>query len=181
MHQEKNNLLSGILIGFGGIILSFMGSEELLIGTFVLMPIITLIHELGHVFFAKLFGAKIKSIVIGSGRTSLAFGKLEIKAIYFWCGYFTADKIGNSKLTKIITLLGGILFNIASCSIIILLFNLNVIGYNDLYNVFIYFSLFSIVANILPINFFNNMNTDGLQICQIIKSGTSTLYNNKRI
>ncbi|MBZ9634874.1 site-2 protease family protein [Clostridium sp. FP1] len=160
--------------------MSFMHLKEILIGIFVLMPIIILIHELGHVFFAKLFGAKIKNIVIGSGKTVLTLGKLKIKTVYFYRGAFTVDKLGNSKFKKIFVLLGGALFNIASCLIIIILFNLNVISQTNLFAVFINFSFFAAVFSIIPMTY-GNENNDGLQVYQVIKKGTSDFYNNKHI
>ena len=147
----------------------FISLREFIIGVFIFMPIITLIHELGHVFFAKIFGAEIKKIVIGSGKTFLTLGKFEVKTMYFNYGYFQADKLGNSKFKKVITLLGGIIFNLASCLIIIILLYIDILSKNDLINIFIGFSLYTIIAALIPIKYFNDKNSDGLQICRIIK------------
>lgn len=158
--------------------MTFMSFQEILIGFLFLLPIITLIHEGGHAFFAKLFGAEIKKIVVGKGKTVLKLSKLEIKKIYFWPGYFTADKLGHNKLTKIITLLGGILFNLASCLIIITLLELKIVKNNNLFSIFVSFSIFQALACFLPIRYLNKTNSDGLQIYQIIKTGTSN-FNSK--
>jgi hypothetical protein len=158
-----------------------MSLKEFIIGVFIFMPIITLIHEFGHVFFAKIFGAEIKKIVIGSGKTFLTLGKFEVKTMYFWFGYFQADKLGNSKLAKIVTLLGGTIFNLASCLIIIILLYINIINNNNLIRLFIGFSLYTIIAALIPIKYFNDTNSDGLQVCQVIKKGSSNFYNKKQI
>lgn len=155
--------------------------KECIIVVLVFMPIIIFIHEFGHVFFAKIFGAEIKKIVIGSGKTFLTLGKFEVKTMYFWCGYFEADKLGNSKLTKIVTLLGGTIFNFASCLIIIILIYIDIISNNNLIRLFIFFSLYTIILSLIPIKYFNDTNSDGLQVCQVIKKGSSNFYNKKQI
>lgn len=152
-----------------------------LIGVLIFMPIITLIHELGHAFFAKIFGAEIEKIVIGSGKTFFTLGKFEIKTMYFWFGYFQADILGNNKSTKIVTLLGGIIFNLASFSIVRILLYIDIISNNTFIRLFLAFSLYTIIAALIPIKYYNGMNSDGLQIYQIIKKGSSNFYTKKQI
>lgn len=93
---------------------------------------ICLIHELGHVFFIKLFGYKIVKIEL------LPFG-----------GYTTIDEKLNSNINKdLIIAFGGIIFQILL--FIFLLFfknNLNIITYSLFKN----YNIILLIFNLLPI------------------------------
>ncbi|MDQ0483670.1 site-2 protease family protein [Guptibacillus hwajinpoensis] len=52
---------------------------------FVILPIVTLVHEAGHVLIARVFGGKVK-FCIGTGRTLFQIEQLEIKRNYFMQG-----------------------------------------------------------------------------------------------
>lgn len=53
---------------------------------FLVLPIISLIHEAGHVFFAWLMGGKNIKVTIGSGKVLFQIGMLEVRKYYFWYG-----------------------------------------------------------------------------------------------
>lgn len=98
----------------------------------IIIFIICLIHELGHIFFIKLFKYNLISIEI------FPFG-----------GYTTIDKKINSNLNKdLIISLGGILFQLLLFIILVIFkdyFNLFT------YNLFLNYNLILIIFNILPI------------------------------
>ena len=84
---------------------------------------ICLIHEMGHIFFIKLFKYKVVSI-----------------DIYPFGGYTKVDKMINTSINKdILISLGGILFQS-----ILYLFTYN-------YSLFTYYNLIILVFNLLPI------------------------------
>lgn len=93
---------------------------------------ICFIHELGHVFFIRLFKYKIIKIEL------LPFG-----------GYTTIDKHLNSSINKdIIISLGGILFQLLFLLIVIIFKNnLNIITYN----LIIKYNYILIIFNLIPI------------------------------
>ena len=63
-----------------------------------------LIHELGHMFFARVVGAKMKKIKIGALHLSLSY-----------------DPSGISYLKEMIICFGGIIFNVISALIFLIL------------------------------------------------------------
>lgn len=46
---------------------------------FFLIPVVVAIHEAGHAFFVKLFGGKVATFAIGSGKRIFRFKNFEIR------------------------------------------------------------------------------------------------------
>ncbi len=69
-----------------------------------LLIISYLLHELGHLFFARVVGAKMKKIKIGTMHLSLSYDPSEI-----------------SYIKEMIICLGGIIFNLISALIFVVL------------------------------------------------------------
>jgi len=106
--------------------------------------VICLIHELGHIFFIKLFKYKIISIEL------LPFG-----------GFTTIDKRINANINKdLLIAFGGIIFQLVLLIIVFCLKNkFNLITYNLIIN----YSTILIVFNLLPI-----IPLDGNQILHLL-------------
>lgn len=141
--------------------------NQILLGIFFFMPIITLIHELGHAFFAKLFKLSITSITLGDGKKLFSLGKLNINILYFWYGRIDVKSFNISKSKKTLFLLGGIIFNLISIIIIRYLININFIS-TFFFQTFITFSEFMIIVSIIPIKHFDGSITDGYQIWNLL-------------
>ncbi len=90
-----------------------------------------LIHELGHIFFARLMGADILKISGGVFHLSLSY-----------------DTKGISYLREAIVCLGGIIFNLIAC-IIIYIAN---VSNNDTLSTFFVFNLSLAVMNLYPVS-----------------------------
>lgn len=97
---------------------------------YLTLQIIVLIHELGHYFFARICGYKVKDINIGLGH---AWFSVNLKTLTCHLryvplgGYVSIDNLGNHDrwLPAILTLLGGVIFNLL-CALVCLsiLFNI---------------------------------------------------------
>lgn len=143
--------------------------EQVLLGIFIFMPFITLIHELGHVFFGKLFNINILSVTLGIGPILFKVRNLKIRLLYFFYGFTEYEKIDLNFHKQIIFLLGGIIFNLLSIFILRFLIYLNIIN-RYIFVPFITFSEVLIILSILPIKYFNKFISDSLQIYNLIKS-----------
>jgi len=163
-----------------------MENVNYILGMLVILPLILIIHECGHAFFAKLFGGKVTNITIGYGKKIYSKGILEIKLWYFingFCSY--KDLKTNSKASKIIIILGGIIFNVFSMALVFIpafilypSYNIdNTVVLASIFHTFLEFSLMFVVFNSLPIKIFG-MNSDGLQLYQLIRYGKSSFYGN---
>lgn len=136
-------------------------------GILIFMPIITLIHELGHAFFAKIFGGTIKKIIIGTGKTLFSIKNLEIRSVYFGTSSFEAENMEKTKFSRIITLMGGIVFNVISCIITLILCQFNVLVLNEFTLIFILFTINITAFNVFPIQYGDHLS-DGMQIYKIL-------------
>lgn len=73
-------------------------------------------------------------------------------------------------------LLGGVLFQLFTGIILLLFVKLGIIEYSNWIDVFLSFSLFIVVTAIIPMAYTDGMNSDGKQVYQTIKYGTSRLF-----
>ena len=95
------------------------------------------IHEIGHIFFAYLMGAKIYKIRGGIFRLSLSY-----------------DTKGISYLKETIVCLGGIIFNLITATLV---FFMN-ISNNDTLSVFFVFNISLALMNLYPISILDGGN-----------------------
>lgn len=133
-------------------------------------PIIALIHELGHVFFIKLFGGKIDKLLIGEGKTIIKIGLLEIgeKLDGGECHENFSDNNQPTEWKLILSSLGGVL---ATCTTGILLTSF--LFFSDINNILFYYLLiiniflFADLLNLIPIKDLD-ICTDGYYILENI-------------
>ncbi|MRX73105.1 hypothetical protein GJU40_13230 [Bacillus lacus] len=138
----------------------------------IVLPLVALVHQLGHIFFAWLFGGKV-SFILGRGRTLLKIGFLEIKTVYFidsFCHY--EDLAVDNKLTHSLVYAGGVIFNIVS---VFILNSIILAGYLDpkmYFYQYAYFSVYYAFFAVLPIQYGENHPSDGKALYDVIKYGT---------
>ncbi|TLS38152.1 hypothetical protein [Pseudalkalibacillus caeni] len=135
------------------------------------LPLVTAIHQAGHVFFARIFGGKIK-FAIGAGKTIIRIGPLEIKRIYFmdgWCQY--SDISVNKKWAHLLIYFGGSLFNIASILIVNSLIHMGVLPVHLFFYQFVYFSIYLVFFSLFPLQYRDGHPSDGKAIYDLVKYG----------
>ncbi|WP_078380510.1 zinc metalloprotease [Sutcliffiella halmapala] len=136
---------------------------------FLVLPLVTIIHELGHYFFAKIFGGKV-IVHIGTGNELFRIGAIRIRKLYFydgWCEYITISKRA-AKVEKALVYLGGSLFNIASILMINGLINNGVLEPNIFIYQFTYFSFYFTFFSLFPINHLNGCPSDGMAALNVL-------------
>lgn len=149
-----------------------MTTIQITFAIFFILPIVTLIHELGHVCIAKLLGCRIKRIVIGKGKSLLKLGCIEIRRFYFDFGWYETYDLADKKSGRVMVHIGGVLFNLISLLVAVLLVYNNMIESHWTLRIFILTSTYVIIASLLPITY-GGMNSDGKQIYQTVKYGKS--------
>ena len=161
-----------------------MGNVSFILAITVVIPLIILIHEMGHAFFARIFGGEITNITLGMGKKICTIGILDIRILYLAGGTSSYKNLKkDSKISKILILLGGVIFNIITMALVFVPALILYPKYNiesslvlsTIFHTFLEFSFMVILFNILPIKMIN-MNTDGLQLYQLIRYGKSSLY-----
>jgi hypothetical protein len=137
---------------------------------FIVLPIVTLIHVAGHVFFAGIFGGKGLKVIIGCGKNLFSFKYLEVKRFYFWYSgcEFQSLKYEN-KISLSFIYLGGTLFNLISIFLINYLIGSGVLEASLLWYQFIYFSFYFVFFALFPMDFPDGNPSDGKAFYRIIR------------
>ncbi len=142
-----------------------------LINFFLILPIVTLVHEAGHVLTARLFGGKIK-FCIGTGETLFHLGALEVKKKYFMEGWCQYEKLTYNKTWAHVAIYAaGSLFNLGVILILNLLMNLDVLPVTLFFYQYSYFSVYFIFFSLMPYRNDAGKPSDGLAIFDVIRYG----------
>jgi hypothetical protein len=139
---------------------------------FLILPLVIMVHILGHITFAAIFGAKGIRVRLGSGKRLFSFWKIAIHQFYFWSGdcefeYVTFD----NRLTKTIILLGGSTFNLLSMLLLNLLIWFGVFEPSLMAYQFIYFSFYYMFFALLPMDYPGGGHSDGKALYHLWKKG----------
>ncbi|WP_180960365.1 hypothetical protein [Neobacillus cucumis] len=135
---------------------------KFLISFFVILPIVTLIHLCGHIFFVTLFGGSEKKIAIGCGTMVFSFWNIEVRRYYFWNGAceFKTLKHDN-RVTNTFIYLGGSLFNLAGIFLVHALISQGILVKSVFWYQFIYFSFYMLFFSLFPMYFSDGSPSDG--------------------
>ncbi|HWO97182.1 MAG TPA: hypothetical protein VNM45_12795 [Bacillus sp. (in: firmicutes)] len=135
---------------------------KILLAFFIILPVVTFIHLMGHIFFVKLFGGKGVRIIIGFGGKLYTLGKIEIRKFYFGSGgcEFSDLKFKN-RLTHSLIFLGGSLFNLFTLLVVNALVKAKVLEASMFWDQFIYYSFYFIFFSLFPMEDPTGIPTDG--------------------
>lgn len=144
-----------------------------IIDILVLLPLVLIIHELGHAFFVKIFGGKITNVVLGTGKRVLEIGIFRLNLFYCaGAGVFYREIKKDTKFTRILIILGGVIFNGATILIISLMGDVFLSENYLLMRIYV-ISWVALIYNLVPMRLLTGMNSDGKQLIQIIRYGKS--------
>ncbi|MDT0687241.1 site-2 protease family protein [Autumnicola psychrophila] len=143
---------------------------KFILAFFILMPVISILHEGGHVFFAWLMGGKNIKVTVGTGKPLFRLGMLEVRKYYFWYGVCTFENIRRKeKLANILIFSGGALFNLLSTIAVMMLVENGYFEEGIATYQFTYFSLYYIFFAILPMPYPDGNYSDGKIILDLIR------------
>jgi len=138
---------------------------------FLVLPVISFLHEAGHVFFAWLMGGKNIKVMVGTGDVFFRLGMLEVRQYYFWYGLCTFDNLKrNQRFSHILIFSGGVLFNTLSAVAVVYLVEQGVIEPGMLTYQFTYFSMYYIFFAVLPMPYPDGSYSDGKYILDLIRN-----------
>ncbi|MFC7000086.1 site-2 protease family protein [Rufibacter roseus] len=138
---------------------------------FLVLPIISFVHEAGHVFFAWLMGGRNIKVTIGTGSVLFRIGILEVRKYYFYYGLCTFDNLKrNKRFSNILIFAGGTIFNALAAMLVIHLVEINALETGILTYQFTYFSLYYIFFALLPMPYPDGSYSDGKVILDLIRN-----------
>ncbi|HEY4551976.1 MAG TPA: hypothetical protein VIG80_02165 [Bacillaceae bacterium] len=136
---------------------------------FLTLPLVALIHSAGHLFFAKLFGGKIR-LILGRGKPLVHWPAFEIRLLYFVDSRCHYGKLRvDNRLTHCLVHAGGILFNVMSILAVNIAIYAGYLPKHLFFYQFVYFSVYYIFFALMPIQYGEGHYSDGLSILYIIK------------
>ncbi len=137
-----------------------------------------IIHESGHYFFSRLFNFEV-TIHLGDSKNGkrnklLSIGPVTIYRSFLIIGYcrYEEKPKNMTKLKNILICAGGILFNLITISVFIIVY-LNCINktVKNISGILIFTNFVFVVSNSIPIySPIIKLDTDGLKIYKILKS-----------
>lgn len=149
---------------------------KFLLAFFLILPVISLFHEFGHVFFAWVMGGKNIRVTIGSGKPVFSFGMLEIRQYYFWYGLCTFENVErNEKFSNILIFSGGALFNLIAALGVISLIENKVLDPSLFTYQFTYFSMYYIFFALVPMPYPDGNYSDGKIILDLLQGKTEMI------
>jgi hypothetical protein len=141
-----------------------------LLALLILSPFVAFIHELGHAFFAWVFGGEFK-FSLGRGKKVFHIGPFSLHRMYFLDAFCYYSKLKwNNRLTHLLVHAGGIIFNLGSVLMLNLLIHLGYIEPHDLFVRYSYFSVWLATFSLIPVDYGNGNYSDGLSIYRILRN-----------
>ncbi|WP_242917983.1 site-2 protease family protein [Pontibacter liquoris] len=143
---------------------------KFILAFFLVLPVISFLHEAGHVFFAWLMGGKNIKVTVGTGDVLFRLGMLEVRKYYFWYGLCSFDNLKhNQRFPHIFIFSGGVLFNAISALAVMYLVEAGTVEASMLTYQFTYFSMYYIFFALLPMPYPDGSYSDGKVILDLIR------------
>ena len=138
---------------------------------FLVMPLISILHEGGHVFFAWLMGGKNIKVSVGTGKPIFKWKMIEVRKYYFWYGVCTFENLKiNQRWSNILIFGGGSLFNFLGVLAVMILVEEQLIETNMFTYQFTYFSLYYIFFALFPMPYPDGNYSDGKIILELLRN-----------
>ncbi|MEC3882260.1 site-2 protease family protein [Halobacillus sp. HZG1] len=142
-----------------------------IINFFLILPLVTLVHETGHVLVARLFGGKIR-YCIGTGKLLFHVGPLEVRRMYFMEGWCQYEKLSYNKTWAHVSIyLAGSIFNLAIILMLNVLITQDVLPVDLFFYQYSYFSVYFIFFSLFPYRNGDGKPSDGMAIYDVIRYG----------
>ena len=147
---------------------------KLLFSFLIVIPLVSVIHQLGHSLMAIILGGRI-DFTIGQGRTIFRWKKIKIKSIYFLHSFCIYEKLKyDNRFTHACVYAGGTIANLASVLLVYGLIMWGVLSKNLFSYQFVYFSIYYIVFSLLPFEYSETSLSDGRAIYDALRYGKIT-------
>ena len=138
---------------------------------FLVMPMISILHEGGHVFFAWLMGGRNIRVSVGTGKPIFKLGMFEVRKYYFWYGLCSFENLRmNRRWSNILIFFGGSLFNLLGVFAVIIMVEEQLMNTNMFTYQFTYFSLYYIFFALLPMPYPDGNYSDGKIILDLLRN-----------
>lgn len=142
---------------------------SLLLSLMFIYPIVSFIHEMGHAFFAWIFGGKF-TFSLGRGREIFKKGPFSLNIMYFldsYCEY--ANLRWNNRFTHFLVHAGGIIFNLGTVFLLNVMIAKGILDHRYIYLRFSHFSVWLATFALVPVDYGKGNYSDGLAIYHVLR------------
>ncbi|WP_327608158.1 hypothetical protein [Virgibacillus tibetensis] len=145
---------------------------SLVISVFIILPVVSIIRELGYYLTSKAFGAKDASITIGSGPHLFQFSIFQIRRFYFmysWCTYDSLKR--DTKWAHVIIYSSPMLANILVALFINALLANDLLGMETFWNRFVFYAFYFVLFDAIPMYYPDGQPSNGRVVYDLIRYG----------
>ncbi|MFC3041653.1 hypothetical protein ACFOGI_15520 [Virgibacillus xinjiangensis] len=145
---------------------------SLVFSVFIILPIVSIIRELGYLFTSKILGAKEAKITIGSGPNLFKFSIFEIRKYYFiysWCSYDELRK--DTKWAHILLYASPMLANLITAFVINALLANGLLEMETFWSRFIFYALYFVLFDAIPLYYPDGQPSNGRVIYDLLRYG----------
>lgn len=152
---------------------------SLAISAFIILPLVTLLREVGYIIVGLLFGAHNPRLTIGSGQRVFKFGIFDIRKHYHLYSWFSFDYLSrNSRTAYTLVYASPILINLSfALTINALLANGMLQDFRTFWERLVFYSFYYILFDTIPMITINGKPNNGMIIYEMIRYGRRTDYN----
>lgn len=155
----------------------FSDVVRIICALFIVYPLVSVIHEVGHLVFAYLFGAKDLKLTIGSGKPIFRWRIFEIRKYYFWYGWcYYSDLENDNRLTNLLVYSGPMIMNLSAAFFVNWLTIKGILDSSIVWFQFVYFSIYFVIFDLIPMTYQDGQPSNGKVIYQLLFYGNKTTY-----
>lgn len=162
------NFLKRLVLGMFGVT-DFL---KLAISVFIILPVVSLIREMGYFITGKIFGAKEPSITVGSGPYFFKFWIFEVRRFYFmysWCHYESLKR--DSRFAHIIIYSSPIISNLIVALVINSLLADGVLENETFWNQYVFYAFYFLLFDAIPMYYPDGQPSNGRVVYDLIRYG----------
>jgi hypothetical protein len=154
---------------------------SLIISAFIILPVVIFLREAGYFLASWIFGVENPRLTIGSGPRIVKIGMFDIRKYYHLYSWFSFDSLKRkSKFAYISVYAGPILINLSlALTINALLANGLLQEYRIFWDRFVFYALYYVLFDIVPMITFNGKPNNGMIIYEMLRYGKRVDYNNE--
>ena len=154
---------------------------SLTISAFIILPVVIFLREAGYFLVSWIFGVENPRLTIGSGPRIVKIGMFDIRKYYHLYSWFSFDALKRkSKFAYISVYAGPILINLSlALTINALLANGLLHEYRIFWDRFVFYALYYVLFDIVPMITFNGKPNNGMIIYEMLRYGKRIDYNNE--
>ncbi|MBO0991815.1 hypothetical protein [Bacillus sp. SD088] len=143
------------------------------ISAFIILPVVIFLREAGYLIVSVIFGVRKPRLTVGSGPRIFKVGIFDVRKYYHLYSWFSFDSVKKeNKFVYVCIYAGPILMNLLIAMVInALLVNGILSSHQDFWQRFIFYAVYYILFDSVPMITINERPNNGMIIYEMIRYG----------